>query len=87
MFFEKLSCTEFKIFCPVLWRYLLREFKKMKSQPFSHAIRNIVLTTFLLVSATVAHGGELDIDGDGKSDALTDGLLVIRHLFGFSGNT
>ena len=26
-----------------------------------------------------------DIDGDGEAKALTDGLLVIRHLFGFSG--
>ena len=26
-----------------------------------------------------------DIDNDGEAKALTDGLLVIRHLFGFSG--
>ena len=26
-----------------------------------------------------------DIDDDGEAKALTDGLLVIRHLFGFSG--
>ena len=30
---------------------------------------------------------ELDIDGDGESKPLTDGLLVIRHLFGFSGDS
>jgi hypothetical protein len=29
----------------------------------------------------------LDIDGNGESDALTDGLLTIRYLFGFSGTT
>lgn len=28
---------------------------------------------------------ELDIDGNGTSGALTDGLLLIRYLFGFSG--
>ena len=28
-----------------------------------------------------------DADGDGTLTALTDGLLVIRHLFGFSGST
>jgi hypothetical protein len=27
----------------------------------------------------------LDIDGDGNADALTDGLLVIRYLFGLRG--
>jgi hypothetical protein len=31
--------------------------------------------------------GELDIDGDGQSKALTDGLLLIRYLFGFSGDS
>ncbi len=30
---------------------------------------------------------ELDIDGDGEARALTDGLLLIRYLFGFSGNS
>ena len=29
---------------------------------------------------------ELDIDGDGNAQALTDGLLLIRYLFGFTGN-
>ena len=30
---------------------------------------------------------ELDIDGDGEAGALTDGLLLIRYLFGFSGDS
>jgi len=30
-------------------------------------------------------GGAADIDGDGRYDALTDGLLLLRHLFGLSG--
>ena len=29
-------------------------------------------------------GIDLDIDGNGKADALTDGILIIRYLFGFS---
>ncbi|MDA8535436.1 hypothetical protein N9K70_07390, partial [Pseudomonadales bacterium] len=29
---------------------------------------------------------ELDIDGDDEAKALTDGLLLIRQLFGFTGN-
>jgi hypothetical protein len=32
-------------------------------------------------------GGVLDIDGNGALDALTDGLLVLRFLFGFTGAT
>ena len=28
----------------------------------------------------------LDIDGDGSTEALTDGLLLLRYLFGFRGN-
>ncbi|MDB3978320.1 right-handed parallel beta-helix repeat-containing protein [Pseudomonadales bacterium] len=30
---------------------------------------------------------ELDIDGDGTSQPLTDGLLLIRYLFGFKGDS
>jgi hypothetical protein len=26
-----------------------------------------------------------DVDADGKTEPLTDGLLIIRRLFGFSG--
>ncbi|MGK7902664.1 MAG: hypothetical protein AB4352_14865 [Hormoscilla sp.] len=29
----------------------------------------------------------LDIDGNGSTDALTDGLLALRYLFSFGGNT
>jgi hypothetical protein len=29
----------------------------------------------------------LDVDGNGSNGALTDGLLVLRFLFGFSGTT
>ena len=30
---------------------------------------------------------QLDVDGDGESKPLTDGLLLIRYLFGFSGDS
>jgi len=29
---------------------------------------------------------DLDVDGNGTADALTDGLLVLRYLFGFRGD-
>ena len=40
----------------------------------------------LVPTAIASETGEFtwDIDGDGKETALTDGLLVIRHLFGFT---
>ncbi len=31
--------------------------------------------------------GILDIDGNGSPDALTDGVLLVRYLFGFRGDT
>jgi len=32
-------------------------------------------------------GNKLDVDGNGRVDALTDGLLTLRFLFGLSGTT
>ena len=47
----------------------------------------IVLSSLMIVSANTNASFSFDIDGDGNKDALTDGLLVLRHLFGFSGST
>lgn len=38
-----------------------------------------------LGSAFAGAGSVYDVDGDGEVKALTDGLLVIRHQFGFTG--
>ena len=35
----------------------------------------------------VSGAGLLDIDADGERAALSDGLLIIRHLFGFQGDS
>ncbi len=47
----------------------------------SHAtqIQNYLKTAF--------DNGTLDIDGNGHTEALTDGLLVLRYLFNFSGDS
>ena len=45
----------------------------------------LMLAVFSLSS--VSASGTFDIDDDGELDALTDGLLILRHLFGFSGST
>jgi len=39
----------------------------------------------VVVSAQAEGSAALDIDGDGSVEGLTDGLLVVRHLFGFEG--
>ena len=41
-------------------------------------------TSELISSYLTDADSELDIDGDGSSQPLTDGLLLIRYLFGFS---
>ena len=43
------------------------------------------LALSLLPAASRSEAVSLDIDGDGQATALTDGLLIIRYLFGFSG--
>ena len=60
-----------------------------------YTFRYLIVSLLLLVSATCttalaspAHetsgtGFTLDVDGNGEQDALTDGLLIIRALFGF----
>ncbi len=42
---------------------------------------SITLSTFVLVGSST----EYDVDGNGVDDALTDGLLVLRHEFGLEG--
>ena len=34
-----------------------------------------------------AYAADLDVDGNGTNSALTDGLLIIRYLFGFNGSS
>ncbi len=40
------------------------------------------IESFLNASET-----SFDIDGNGQADALSDGLLIVRHLFGFEGDS
>ena len=52
-------------------------------------MRTLVLIMFLYFagSSPAFASFNLDIDDDGKTDALTDGLLVLRYMFGLSGET
>lgn len=40
-----------------------------------------------VTSPSLSSDSMLDVDGNGVNDALTDGLLILRWLFGFTGNT
>lgn len=35
---------------------------------------------------TTGRAGGFDADGNGQADALTDGILILRHMFGFTGD-
>ena len=52
-------------------------------------MRTLVLIMFLYFagSSPAFASFNLDIDDDGKTDALTDGLLILRYMFGLSGET
>ena len=41
----------------------------------------------LEVTRSIYVGGTLDIDGNGNYDALTDGLLILRYMFGLDGES
>lgn len=44
--------------------------------------------TYEAISKYLTEGDlELDIDGNGKAEPLTDGMLLIRYLYGFSGES
>jgi hypothetical protein len=43
--------------------------------------------TLTIVDVASAPAGALDVDGNGQYDALTDGLLALRWLFGLGGTT
>ncbi|MDA7591215.1 hypothetical protein N8756_06810 [Pseudomonadales bacterium] len=47
-----------------------------------------MLFVFVICFASTVNGENftLDVDGDGEATPLTDGLLIIRHQFGFTGD-
>ena len=49
---------------------------------------NATYTAAVDIESRIATLGDLaDIDGNGEIDALTDGLLTLRYLFGLEGDT
>jgi hypothetical protein len=56
---------------------------RMKSNMRIFQILIVLLVSF---SSSVSVSSEYDVDGNGVDDALTDGLLVLRHEFGLTGS-
>jgi hypothetical protein len=50
-------------------------------------LHGFMWVVFLQVSWSEEAAFSFDIDSDGEAGALTDGLLLLRHLFGFSGSS
>ncbi|MEE9345858.1 MAG: hypothetical protein V3U88_09665 [Methylococcales bacterium] len=48
-------------------------------------LSKLITLSILLIAISHAHACSLDIDNNGQQDALTDGLLLIRHEFGLTG--
>jgi hypothetical protein len=45
----------------------------------------VYLTTFAPIGSVTRPQGSLNVDGNDSYDALTDGLIIIRYLFGLTG--
>ena len=44
------------------------------------------VSSYSMMSSPALASGDWDIDGDGRADALTDGLLFLRYAFGLTGD-
>lgn len=67
---------------------LLRYMFGLSGEPLIQGVigNNAVYSSSTDIEARIAAlGDSLDIDDDGRVDALTDGLLILRYLFGLSG--
>lgn len=52
-----------------------------------YLFQRTLFVIFISVSTYAFASFDLDVDDNGETDALTDGLLVLRHMFGLSGDT
>ena len=50
-------------------------------------IKILLLLCLILLPIRATSSFDLDIDDDGETDALTDGLIILRYMFGLSGET
>ena len=58
-----------------------------ETQAQLEALPNVDPTTRRFQRLLIGHATDLDLDGNGQYDALTDGLLLLRGMFGLSSDT
>ena len=76
-----------------LYRYIAKKSRFLFLALFALSMlsvgESIAVETDDLASDMIARSaqisGDWDIDGNGQIDALTDGLLILRYLFGLEG--
>lgn len=65
---------------------MLRSFPTGRRGPGLAAAGIATVLSLLPPQASAAPGGPLDVDGNGVTDGLTDGLLLLRYMLGIRGN-
>ncbi|MEO5332812.1 MAG: type I secretion C-terminal target domain-containing protein [Magnetococcus sp. YQC-5] len=68
-------------------RYMMGHKGDMLTQGAIHPDRCTICDAATIEVVFSQLGTQLDIDGNGKNDAVTDGQLLLRYLFGFRGQT
>ena len=63
----------------------IRGWLKQKLRPFITLVSGIFLASSgTALNNAIENDISLDIDENGSYDALTDGLLILRHMFGLT---
>ena len=61
------------------------DYRQRKSSRFGASMSHILFAVVLCFTSTVTGADfTLDVDGNGEATPLTDGLLILRHQFGFT---
>ena len=66
--------------------FSLCAFIVLSSGASSFSDRDDSASSYSMMSSPALASGDWDIDGDGRADALTDGLLFLRYAFGLTGD-
>ena len=85
-------------FCRLSFKYTALNVPKLDTNPNATFVQTVMAATihffssngqssvFGTTSITVRRGCSFDVDGNGSIDALSDGLLMLRAMFGLTGS-